>query len=896
MTARILGLLIAATVSLGPPAAWAETVAHELRCHRATAAFAPVDSSEHRKYAPDREIDILHLALDITPDFKARTISGQAKLSFKPIAKPFRELRLDAVELAIESVTATEKVQGWQATDKKLIVTFAEEIPPEREASVTIQYHAEPTAGLYFRTPEMGYKEGDTHLFTQGEAIEARHWYPCFDEPNEKFTSEITCRVPEGMTVVANGRLVSEAKDAAPGLVAARWLQDKPHVSYLIALVAGYFNKLEAKHRDVPLTFYTPPSAFKEAPNSFAETADMVAFFEEEIGVPYPWAKYAQVCVNDFVAGGMENTSLTILTDGTLHPTETENLRESYPLVAHELAHQWFGDLVTCKDWSHLWLNEGFATYYELLYDRHRNGGDSFLYGLYNSARGFLDHPNDTKPIVYRQYDSPGEQFSFLAYPKGAWVLHMLRCQLGEELFRRCVRTYLQRHQFGTVVTEDLNAVVEELSGRSFDQFFDQWVYHAHQPELEINYAWDEPTRLAKLSIRQGQALSDKVVLFNFPLPVRFQTASGAVERQITVKEKEEDFYFALPEAPKLVRIDPDLTLLAKIKFQPPPPMLDAQLTDTNDVMGRLLAVAQLSGRKDHESVAKLKERLNQDPFYGVRLEAANALRATHTDEALEALLSSAKQADARVRRQVLDDIGGFYRESALAAARQSLTNEHNPDILAEAISILSAYAGPDTRETLLRFLNSESFHNTLADAAIRAMRAQDDPAFVTPLLENLEKREAAFTTWGFTEGLATLAHLARNQENKDQVREFLLRRTSHKKGRIERTAIRALGTLGDTKAIAVVEAYARAAKDSPERRAAEEALGKLRADKKPADDLRDLRNEVLSLQKENRGLRKDLDDLKKKLTELAPKPGAAKTKEAAKQKKGKQAAGQAGK
>jgi len=892
MTARTLGLILSATISLGPLTGSAETVSRELRCYRATAAFAPVDSSAHRKYAPDREIDTLHLALDITPDFKARTIKGQAKLSFKPIAKPFRELRLDAVDLAIESVTATEKVQAWQATDKKLIVTFAEAIPPDREASVTIQYHAEPTAGLYFRTPEMGYKEGDTHLFTQGESITSRHWFPCFDEPNEKFTSEITCRVPEGMTAVSNGRLVSEAKDAATGLVAVRWLQDKPHVSYLIALVAGYFNKLEAKHRDVPLSFYTPPSAFKEAPNSFAETAGMVAFFEEEIGVPYPWAKYAQVCVNDFVAGGMENTTMTILTDGTLHPAETENLRESYPLVAHELVHMWFGDLVTCKDWSHLWLNEGFATYYELLYDRHRNGRDSFLYGLYNSARGFLDHPNDTQPIVYREFNSPDEQFGFLVYPKGAWVLHMLRSQLGEELFRRCVRAYLQRHEYDTVVTEDLNAVVEELSGRSFDQFFDQWVYHAHQPELEIGYSWDEQTRLAKLSIRQVQALSDRVLLFNFPLPVRFVTAGGPVDRQIRVKEKAEDFHFALPEAPKMVRVDPDLTLLAKVNFQPPPPMLHAQLADTNDVMGRLLAVAQLSGRHDHESVAKLKERLNQDPFYGVRLEASKALRATHTDEALEALLASTKQSDARVRRQVLDDLGGFYRESVLAAARQCLTNEHNPDILAEAIGILGAHAGPDTRETLLRFLDSESFGNVLADAAVRAMRAQDDPAFIAPLLAALEKREAAFTTGGFAEGLAALAHLARNEETKDQVREFLLRHTNDKKKRVQRTAIAALGALGDTKAIAAVETFTRAAKDSPERRAAEEALRKLRAGKKPVDEFRDLRNEVLGLQKENRELRKDFDDLKKKFTELVPARSAEKPKPApAKLKRGKRAA-----
>src|SRR5439155_21936315 len=227
-------------------------------------------------------------------------------------------------------------------------------------------YRAEPTQGLYFRTPEMGYKAGDTHLYTQGEPTEARHWYPCFDAPNEKFTSEIVCRVPEGMTVLSNGRRVSEEKDG--GLVAVRWLQDKPHVTYLISLVAGYFKSVEDKYHEVQLAFYTPPSEINEAPNSFRDTKDMLAFFEDEIGVPYPWAKYYQVCVNDF-GGGMENTSITTLTVDTLFTAATENIRSSQGLVAHELAHQWFGDLVTCKDWSDIWLNDGFATYYESHYE-----------------------------------------------------------------------------------------------------------------------------------------------------------------------------------------------------------------------------------------------------------------------------------------------------------------------------------------------------------------------------------------------------------------------------------------------------------------------------------------------------------------------------------------------
>jgi len=853
--------------------------ADEFECGGARAWLAPADSSEHRKYAPDREVEIQGMVLDITPDFHQRTIRAESKLNFRPIAKPCRELRLDAVDLGIDTVTASESIQGWQATDKNVVITFATPIPLGKDATVTIRYHAEPKQGLYFRTPEMGYKPGDTHLFTQGEAIEARHWFPCFDAPNQKLTSEIVCRVPEGMVAVANGRLVSQSKDSLSGLTAFRWVQDKPHSSYLIALAAGYFRKLEGMHRDVPLTFYTPPSEFNEATNSFRDTADIMTFFEREIGVNYPWAKYAQVCVNDFVAGGMENTSMTILTDGTLFTDASENIHSSQGLVAHEMAHQWFGDFVTCKDWSHLWLNEGFATYYAHLYAGYKDGRDEMLYGLYNDARGVLGAANDTKSIVYREFETPMEQFSYLAYPKGGWVLHMLRSQLGEELYRRCIKTYLERHQYGNVTTDNLSAVIEELSGRSFDQFFDQYVYHAHQPELEVSYSWDETTKLARLNIKQSQALSDKVLLFNVPLPIRFKTGDSAIDRQIIVKEKEEDFYFSLAEAPARVRIDPEFTLLASVKFQPPMSMLIAQLGDTNDVVGRLLGVAALSGRKDHEAADLLKERLNEDPFYGVRVEASKALRLAQSDEALEVLLASTNQPDARVRRQVREDIRGFYRESVLSAARQSLGAEKNPDILSEAITTLGPYSRPDIHDILIRYLQSESYHNVLANASITTMRAQDDPAYIAALLDTLAKHEDAFTTGGFINGLDALAKLARNEEKKDVVREFLLGQLNHRKNAVQRAAITALGSLGDPKAIAALDTFARGPKDSPERQAAETAVAALRAVRKPVDDYQELRNEVLSLEKENREMRKQLDELKKQVEASAHGDAAAKKK-----------------
>lgn len=856
-------LIVFAVVAIYPSKA--ETIETDfLVCQRGQTAFAPPDSPDHRKYAPDRESDILHVLIDVTPDFSARTVAGQTTIRFKPIAKPLTELKLDAENLTIHSVESSATVASFHATDKALVVTFAEPIPADQETSVTIRHFAQPEKGLYFRTPEMGYKPGNAHLFTQGEAIEARHWYPCFDAPNEKFTSEVICRVPEGMVALSNGRLLSQEK--AGELVAFRWLQDKPHVNYLITLVAGYFKKVEDRYRDIPMAFYTPPADIDEALNSFHETKQAMAFFEQEIGVAYPWAKYDQVCLHDFVTGGMENTSITSLTDRTLFTSASENIRSSRNLMAHELAHQWFGDLVTCKDWSHIWLNEGFATYYAHRFEEHMNGRDALLYGLHNDAKGFLDRTDDNKPIVYRQYDAPMEQFSYLAYPKGSWVLHMLRSQLGDELFRRCVKTYLERHQYGIVVTEDLNSIVEELSGRSFDQFFDQWVYHAHHPELAIDYHWDAKSKLARVTISQNQKLSPEVLLFKFPITIRFKTKEGVSDHSIVVKQKAEDFYFPLSSAPEIVRIDPNLTVLAKIRFNVPDAMLYAQLADRSDVIGRLLAVEQLSTKKTDAAVTKLRDTLNADPFYGVRVEAAGALRSIHSESALKALIGSLDQPDARVRLAVVRAIGGFYRDEAYESLQSVLAEEKNPDIQARALQSLSLYGKPEVREVLLRHLNTPSYRNLLTETAIRAMRQLDDTSYIGPIREALTSREPDFTSTGIGSTLDTLAYLSRNEEKKDEIREFIARFARDKRRGIARSALSALGTLEDPKAIPLLETFAGANKQSPERAAAESAMAALRAGRKPSDNLRELRNEVLELQKANRELRKEFEELRKKL------------------------------
>jgi len=844
---------------------------HAHHCRWCAAQFAPaaVDSPAYRKYAPDRRVDLLHLALDVTPDFKARTVAGTAMLTFKPIATPLEELRLDAVDLHVASVTSTEKIAAHQVTDREIVLHFAPPVPVGKEARVTVKYSAEPRKGLYFRTPEMGYAE--THLWTQGEPGEARYWFPSIDHPVEKFTSEVTCRVPAGMVALSNGRQVS-AQPGAGGLVAFHWAQEKPHVTYLITLVAGQLKKIEDKHRDIPLEFWTTPSDIAAAPNSFRHTKHMMQFFEREIGVNYPWAKYGQAAVHDYHWGGMENTSLTTLNFRTLFTAETENLFSSDSLVAHELAHQWFGDLVTCKDWSHIWLNEGFATYYDWLWQGDFGGTNETLHALYSAAKGILANQNETRGIVWRKFGDPEEMFNYLAYPKGAWVLHMLRCQLGADLYRQCVRTYLDRHAYGTVETADLRKVIEELSGRSYERFFEQWVYGIGAPTLDVTYAWDEKAKLARVSVKQTQKISDEAHLFQFPLTLRFKSKSGVTDHIVQVRDKEEDFYLPLKAAPDVVRVDPGLTLLARINFKPATPMLFAQLADKSDLIGQHHALDNLAGRSDGETIAKLKAALNSDSHYAIRSRAAELLKQARTDESLAALISSLAPTeretvrDARVRNAIVAALGGFYHEDAFAALKQSLATEKNPGIQATALRALGPYAKPEARDLLVKFLNTPSYRDRLAEAAMVGMKAQDDPAFVAPLLAALQAHEATLMSTVFSAGLDALATLARNEAKKDSLRDFLTARVNSSKERVRLAAITALGTLEDARAIAALETFTGLAADRPEKTAADKALVQLRTARKPGEDLKGLRTEVLDLQKSNREMKKDLEMLKKKL------------------------------
>lgn len=833
--------------------------------------------SYKRNYARDREIDVKHMALDLSPDFDKRTVEGIATLSFAPIAKPLRQLTLDAIGLSVSALEASVPVESWDSGKTAITITFAAPIEAGTDAWIKINYSAEPKMGWYFRTEAMGYPKGDDHFWTQGQPEEHRHWFPGYDFPNERFTSEVICRVPKGMTVVSNGKLIKESEEGDHTVF--HWSQEQEHVNYLISVIGGHFKKLESTYGDLPLAFLTPPSEFNEAVNSFRDTAAILEFLEKEIGVKYPWDKYYNVCVSDFVSGGMENTSVTTLTANTLFSSESENLRTSHRLDAHEITHQWFGNLITCKDWSNLWLNEGFATYYTHLYEEHKFGTDEMRFRLYLDALDIIKN-TDEKPIVWRGFKDPMEQFDYRAYPKASWVLHMLRSQLGPELYRKCINTYLERHRNGNVVTHDLIAVLEEVSGKSWDEFFDQWIFHGGEPLLKIDYSWDQDRKQAKLSIKQTQKTGDKVLLFNFPLPVRFiDEKDDAHDFTVRVDQASEDFYFDLPGKPKIVRIDPGLTVLAGIEFAPPDALIHAQLVQPDDMMGRLLAANSLGGRTDKRSIELLANVISTDPSYAVRTEAAIALAKTHTPDALEALISVRKQDDARVRQEVVIGIAGFYAEPAFSALAEVIAEERNPDILTFALRGLGKFPQDEARRTLLASLERTSYRHRVSAAAVEALKVRGDNSVVTTLVDHMEKNASDFTTRDFGSGLNALAYLSRDSDDdvREKVRLFIAGHLTHPKETLRISAIAALGTLKDPKSLGALNTFVDSGNsDSPEFKEAEKAIRNLHEEKKQADELKDLRDELLNLKKKMESMNEGLETLKK---QAAPEKAEKKEK-----------------
>ena len=435
---------------------------------RAQSLFPVRDSSYGE--ARNRTYHVVHYKIDVSFDEQKKSVKGRTSITLVPFLPALQNVDLDAEQLNIEHVTLWGKPLQFSVLPRNLNISLDTSYSYHDTLTLVIDYSCTPKKGLYFVQPDSMAPNKPWQIWTQGEDMDNHFWFPCYDFPNDKATSEVFATVRNTYAAVSNGRLTSMKEDKAHGTRTFHWIQDFPHSSYLIMFAAGNYTVLHDSAGSVPLEYYVYPERLADAKASFAETPAIMKFFSSRIGIPFPWAKYAQVAIADFMYGGMENTSATtLIDDGIQLDSRTRVDQNAVGLIAHEMAHQWWGDVVTCKDWRHLWLNEGFASYFDPLYTEQSRGRDEFDFDMYHSQQAALntDRSLGRKPIV-----SVGS-YTTNIYSRGADVLHMLRHTLGDDLFWRALHSYIVKYKFQPVETNDLKNAIEEVTGQNLQWFFD---------------------------------------------------------------------------------------------------------------------------------------------------------------------------------------------------------------------------------------------------------------------------------------------------------------------------------------------------------------------------------------------------------------------------------------
>ncbi|MCH7990263.1 MAG: HEAT repeat domain-containing protein, partial [Planctomycetes bacterium] len=665
------------------------------------------------------------------------------------------------------------KKLSWENTGEKLLVNFSEGIAPGKTVRIVITYRVrEPKSGLYFFKPTKAEPKVPWMVWSQGEPQANRFWFPSLDHPNERQTTEIIATVDEGFEVLSNGKLVSRTKVENGKRERFHWLQSKPHVSYLVTLVAGQFTVGRDEWRGKPVTYYVTPDRAADMQRTFGRTLEMLDFFSERFGIEYPWDKYAQVVVEQFVAGGMENTSATTLYQGTMH--DKRAMLDSTPdrLIAHELGHQWWGDLVTCKDWSHLWLNEGFATYCEVLWAEHKLGRDERDYLLYTKSRSARSGSAKTRPIVDRRYSSPRTMFDNRAYPKGGWVLHMLRHRLGDDDFFRALKRYGTVYAYRTAETSDLRQVFEQLTGRSLERFFYDWTERPGHPELSIATSYEPKDKLVKISIKQTQ----KGEPFHFPLKLELVGSSRGddVTLEKLVMEKETTFYVPVKGRPEMIRIDPEQSVLANIKEVKSRDWWKAQLLSAPTVAERIRAVEHFGNSKNNADRELLRGVLNSDRFYGVQLEAATALGKSGGEISRDALLAGLDHQHPKVRRACAAALGKFVEDEKVIRTLSGRVKKGDESYFVEAAlldSLVKVQRKP-AAEPLAAALKKDSHREVIRQAALRGLGKSPDPDALGTLLEWTKRGHPRSCRTTAMSSLAT--YLSRNDVSSEKRTEVL--------------------------------------------------------------------------------------------------------------------------
>jgi aminopeptidase N len=756
--------------------------------------------------APSRTYDVLHYKIDVTLDEVKKSVAGTTTITLVPILPQLNFIRLNCGPMEIKNIALHSKQQlSFDFDSTFLTVKLDRPYSSKDTLHLAIEYFCTPKKSLTFTGPDSAYPNRRWQIWSQGEDTLNHFWFPCYDFPNDKATSEVIATVNKKFTVLSNGKLLSTKENKKNGTKTFHWKQSKPHVLYLIMIAVGEYAVLRDKAGKLPCEYYVYPDDTLNARIASQAIPSMIKFFNEKIGFAYPWEKYAHVILQDHF-GGMENTSAITLADNWAVPDarlRMDNNHES--LLAHELAHQWWGDVVTCRDFRHVWLNESFATYFDPLYVEYTIGRDEFDYRMFSNQNNGInvDKSQGRKPVVSEN------SFGTNVYSRGSTILHMLRFLLGEQLFWKAINHYITKFQFQPVETNDFKLAIEEATGQNLYWFFDQWLYKAGYPIFDVSFSWSESSKTLSLNVTQTQTMDSLTGVFRMPVDIEITTEKNVLTYRINILQKDSTYSLPCSEQPKLVIFDKGNWLLKELNFTKSNDEWTYQATHATNPIDRIRALRSLAKLDNAEEfVSTFANRIQTDAFWAVRVEAIrSAGKIEWKNDSLKnilkhALLSASKDKKSAVRDAAVDALRIFKGDDVVATLHQAL-DDSSYLVMDSAIRSLAKVDSVNALSIVKKYLDYPSFTNRIHNSALRTLATLDSTQAITVAFDDARYGKPTNTRW------TALGILRRYGKTREDVRQFFESLLNDKNEDIRSYAVSTLGDIGTEETLPLLDAIA---------------------------------------------------------------------------------------
>jgi aminopeptidase N len=716
---------------------------------------------------PSHDYDLIHQRIEVANfDWDKTAFDGKVTTTIVSLRPGLDSIVMDmGRRLVVRSVTLDVPRRGntrppvrpsarYSRLGDSIVVRLPKPAGFRDTVRFTVDYYGKVTQGrgLYFFKAEPGRPHRPQQIYSGGGTDGNPNWIPTYGAPHDKATWEMVATVPAGYTVVSNGRLVADRpgpKSAKVRTHTVHWAQERPASTYLISLVVAPLTRVTDRWRDIPLEYYVYAEDAPLARRLFGITPDLMEVYTRLTGVKYPWPRYAQTTVTDFV-GGMENVGATTLVDWL---PDARAYRDRpwfrHTLIPHELAHQWFGNLVTTENWVNYWLNEGTA---------------EFMAGQYWGSKLGRAAEDDFYLDEYRQYLAldarrrvPLAAFnSNVVYAKGALVLEMLKKQLGPERFWAAIKRYLTRHAYGNATSDGLRLAVLDATGQNLDWFWDQWIYQAGHPELVVSAAYDSAAGSLALTVRQTQVDSARAdstgfryttpPVFRGPVSIRVGTAKGDLRKRVELDQREQLIGIAgVKSPPTMVVFDENNAMLKTLTFEQPTRWLAAQLAREPDLWNRGWVIEQLARRTgDSLAAAALAKAARGADYYLTRAQAAAGLRGFPEGVAVPPLEAALRDTSSAVREAAIAALGAVGGERALTAAQAAWKSDSSYEVRASALSAWSRLDSAGAKPAVLAGLSIPSYRDVIQNAAIAAAAESPDSAMIDGLEKILGQQRLA--------------------------------------------------------------------------------------------------------------------------------------------------------